>query len=143
MIRRRNGSFDRHDRGDHRCRDLLEFPPRFPDESPRIDEASPFGVELRRRQELAAATIPFRGGAIRFEAGSDRIMERSEPALSSIVAELERDTALKLLVKGFTDPREEDSVRLSVERARAVVDWLVERGISMERLELRLPNPPL
>jgi outer membrane protein OmpA-like peptidoglycan-associated protein len=44
---------------------------------------------------------------------------------------------LTLLVKGFTDPREEDSVRLSVERARAVVDWLVERGISMERLEPR------
>jgi outer membrane protein OmpA-like peptidoglycan-associated protein len=114
-----------------------EFPPGFPDESPRIDESSPFGVELRRRQELAAATIPFRGGAIRFELGTDRITERSEPALGAIVAELERDTALKLLVKGFTDPREEDSVRLSVERARAVVDWLVERGISMERLEPR------
>jgi outer membrane protein OmpA-like peptidoglycan-associated protein len=114
-----------------------EFPPRFPDELPRIEENSPFGVELRRRQELAVATIPFRGGAIRFEAGTDRIMEPSEPALSAIVAELERDTALKLLVKGFTDAREEDSVRLSVERARAVVDWLVERGISMERLEPR------
>jgi outer membrane protein OmpA-like peptidoglycan-associated protein len=114
-----------------------EFPPRFPDESPRIDENSPFGVELRRRQELAVATVPFRGGAIRFEAGTDRITERSEPALGAIVAEMERDTALKLLVKGFTDAREEDSVRLSVERARAVVDWLVERGISMERLEPR------
>jgi outer membrane protein OmpA-like peptidoglycan-associated protein len=114
-----------------------EFPPRFPDDSSRIDENSSFGVELRRRQQLAAATIPFRGGAIRFEAGTDRIMERSEPALSAIVAELERDTALKLLVKGFTDAREEGGVRLSVERARAVVDWLVDRGISMERLEPR------
>jgi OOP family OmpA-OmpF porin len=52
------------------------------------------------------------------------------------VAELERDTALKLLVKGFTDAREQ-SVRLSLERARAVGDWLVERGISQERLEPR------
>jgi outer membrane protein OmpA-like peptidoglycan-associated protein len=113
-----------------------EFPPRFPDESPRIDESSPFGVELRRRQELGVATIPFRGGTIRFEAGTDRIMERSAPALSAIVAELERDTALMLLVKGFTDARE-DSVRLSLERARAVVDSLVERGISRDRLEPR------
>jgi outer membrane protein OmpA-like peptidoglycan-associated protein len=114
-----------------------EFPPRFPDEAPRIDEQSGYGVELRRRQELAIATIPFRGGAIRFEKGTGRILERSEPGMSAIMAELARDTTLKLLVKGFTDAREDDGLSLSLERAQAVVEWLVARGVSMERLEQR------
>ncbi len=111
-----------------------EHPPRFPDEGPRFDENSRFGLELRRRQELGSRTIAFRGAGIRFHVGTARFTTGSEPALREVLAELQRDTALDLLVKAFTDEREIDGLRLSFERAQAVVDWLVERGIAIERL---------
>jgi outer membrane protein OmpA-like peptidoglycan-associated protein len=114
-----------------------EYPARLPDEGPAFDDNSPFGLELRRREELGHRTIAFRGAAIRFEAGTARIMTRSEPALSAVLAELHRDSELKLLVKAFTDERERDGPALSLERARAVVNWLVERGVATERLEPR------
>jgi outer membrane protein OmpA-like peptidoglycan-associated protein len=114
-----------------------EYPPRFPDDGPGFDENSTFGLELRRRQELGHRTIAFRGGAIRFDAGTVRINTRAEPALIAVLAELQRDTALKLLVKAFADERESDGLRLSLERAHAVVAWLVQRGVATERLEPR------
>lgn len=41
------------------------------------------------------------------------------------------------LVKAFADAREANGAELSLARARLVVDWLVTRGISGERLEPR------
>ena len=114
-----------------------EFPPRHPDEGPRYDPQSDMGVELQRRQQLAEATTAFRGGRIRFEAEAAVLTPESEGALTSVLTELERDTELKLLVKAFADARESDGTRLSLERARVVVDWLVARGIARARLEPR------
>jgi outer membrane protein OmpA-like peptidoglycan-associated protein len=114
-----------------------EFPASHPDEGPRVDGGSSIGVELQRRQQLAEATTAFRGGKIRFAAGSAAPTPESEPALQAVLAELQRDTALRLLVKAFTDAREADAPVLSLARARVVVDWLVTRGISRERLEPR------
>ena len=114
-----------------------EFPASRPEEGPRIDAHSPMGVELRRRQQLAEATTAFRGGKIRFEAGIAALTPESEPALRSVLAELERDSELKLLVKAFADAREPNGAPLSFERAQVVVDWLVTRGARRERLEPR------
>ncbi len=114
-----------------------DAPPDVPDEAPRVDPTSAYGVELRRRQQLARSTVPFRGGAIRFEPQRARITASSESALAAVLEELRRDTALRLLVKGFADAREADGVHLSTERARAVVSWLVRRGVAPSRLEPR------
>jgi len=114
-----------------------EFPPRVADDVPRIDHDAAFGAELLRRQQLALTTVAFRGGGIRFEAQRASITSESEPALRAVLAELQRDTTLTLLVKGFADAQETDGVYLSLERARTVVAWLVERGISVERVEPR------
>ena len=114
-----------------------EFPASRPDEAPRIDVDSATGVELQRRQRLARATGAFRGGAIRFQADAAALTPESEPALTTVLAELQRDAELKLLVKAFTDAREANGAQLSFERARLVVDWLVTRGIQRERLEPR------
>ena len=111
-----------------------EFPSSQLDEGPRVDARSPTGVELRRRQQLAEATTAFRGGKIRFAAGTAELTPESEPALRTVLAELQRDTGLKLLVKAFADAREANGAELSLARARFVVDWLVRRGISRERL---------
>ncbi len=114
-----------------------ESAPGRPDESPRIDAQSPVGVELQRRQRLSEATTAFRGGKIRFAAQTAALMPESEPALRTVLAELQRDAELKLLVKAFADAREANGDQLSWERARLVVDWLVTRGIPRERLEPR------
>ena len=114
-----------------------EHPATRPDEGPRVDARSPMGLELERRHRLSDATTAFRGGKIRFAQGTAALTPESEPALNAVIAELQRDAGLKLLVKAFADAREANGPRVSLERARAVVEWLVARGISRERLEPR------
>ncbi len=114
-----------------------EFPQSRPDEGPRIDALSPMGIELRRRQQLSEATKAFRGGKIRFAAETAALTPESEPALRSVLEELQRDPELNLLVKAFADAREANGAQLSLDRARLVADWLVTRGIRRERLEPR------
>ena len=108
---------------------------RAADETPHIDDASPIAAELRRRQALAATTVPFRGARIRFESSTAALTPESDAALRIVLAELQRDPGLTLVVKAFTDAREPDGDRLSLERARAVVAWLTSRGIAPLRLQ--------
>ncbi len=51
---------------------------------------------------------------------------------------LRKDTAARIRIRGYTDERgsEEYNYRLSEKRARAVYDYLVEKGIEPERLEI-------
>jgi len=114
-----------------------EYPPRGPDETPRIEPGSNAAHELLRRRHLAEATVHFRGGKIRFAAGSARLTPDSEAALQNVLAELRRDTGLTLLVKAFADAREANGLDLSRERALVVVDWLVTRGVARDRLKPR------
>jgi outer membrane protein OmpA-like peptidoglycan-associated protein len=110
---------------------------RAADEAPRMDDASPIAAELRRRRKLAETTVPFRGGRIRFESGTAALTAESPASLRIVLAELQRDPGLMLMVKAFTDAREPDGDRLSLERARAVVAWLTSRGIAPGRLDAR------
>jgi outer membrane protein OmpA-like peptidoglycan-associated protein len=114
-----------------------EHPARGPDETPRVEPDSSAGQELRRRQQLAEATVPFRGGKIRFAAESATLTPESDAALQSVLAELRRDSGLALLVKAFADAREANGLRLSRQRALVVVEWLVTRGVARDRLEPR------
>lgn len=100
----------------------------------RIDPSSPFAVELRRRQRLQNATLPFRGGKIRFDRGSISITGESTAALESVFAEMQRDRKLQLLVKAYSDSMEAQPEELSKRRAEFIVDWLVRRGIEHRRL---------
>jgi len=104
------------------------------DEAPRLDVASPIGVELQRRRQLSESTLAFRGGRIRFEADATSLSSESEAPLRTVLAELQRDPGLSLLVKAFTDAREQNGAQLSLERAKLVVNWLTARGIAPERL---------
>src|SRR5204862_2993627 len=98
------------------------------DEPPHIEDASPNAAELRGRQALAATTVPFRGGRIRFESGTAALTDPSEAALRIVLAELQRDPGLTLVAKAFTDAREPDGERLPPERARAGVPGVGSRG---------------
>lgn len=104
------------------------------DEAPRLDVASPIGVELERRRQLSGSTLAFRGGKIRFEAGTASLSSESEAPLRAVLTELRRDSGLTLMVKAFADAREQNGAQLSLERAKLVVSWLTARGIAPERL---------
>ncbi len=85
-----------------------------------------FGSDsIWRRQKLQDETLPFRGGKIRFNHGSASFTPESEPALQSILLELQRDDSLVLLVKAYADSTEANAKQLSESRARFVVKSLV------------------
>jgi outer membrane protein OmpA-like peptidoglycan-associated protein len=113
---------------------LLSHSPLIYAPPPPVDPASPYGAELERRRRLAAATVPFRGGRIRFELNRTALMPGAQAALQEVAGELERDPALELLVKAFADAREAAPDTLSTRRASAVVGWLSRRGIDARRL---------
>lgn len=100
--------------------------------APAIDWTSGNGVELRRRQALAA--LPFRTGRVRFKSGAVTLTRDSETALAVIAAELRRDSTLRVTVKAFADGTEPDGDRLSRERAAVLVTRLVADGIARDRL---------
>jgi outer membrane protein OmpA-like peptidoglycan-associated protein len=102
---------------------------------PAIDERSPYGAELQRRRRLAVATGAFRGGEIRFAANQAAVLPAARAPLDAVLAELNRDAGLTLLVKAFADAREPAPEALSARRADAVVDWLQQRGVERGRLK--------
>ncbi len=100
----------------------------------RLDPDSGYARELQRRQALAQATLPFRGGKIRFDEGSERPTAASEAPLREVVAELNRDLRLAVLVKAYADETETDAPRLSSRRAEYLREYLTQRGIDPKRL---------
>lgn len=60
----------------------------------------------------------------------------SEKTLNEILAVLQAQSALKLLIAGHTDSTNTDAynLKLSQQRAEAVVAWLVKRGVVASRL---------
>jgi outer membrane protein OmpA-like peptidoglycan-associated protein len=113
---------------------LLSHAPLVYAPPPPIESGSPYGKELMRRQDLARATVPFRGASIRFEAGAMAFSPDAEKPLGEVLTELRRNGALHLLVKAFADGHESDPDGLSGRRANVLVEWLAERGVARERL---------
>lgn len=76
---------------------------------------------------------------IRFDIGSAQLRPESEATLREGLAALKSQPGLRLTVEGHTDATgpEASNQDLSQRRARAVVAWLVERGIDPERLQAR------
>jgi len=76
---------------------------------------------------------------ILFDTGSDRIKPESLPALKKILGLLQNDQSLKFSIEGHTDNQGGSSLNLplSERRSAAVKTWLVEKGISAERLQTK------
>ena len=72
-----------------------------------------------------------------FESGSARITGSSQTELGRLLAALEDAPGLRVRIEGHTDSQggADTNRRLSQQRADAVVDWLVGRGVSPSRLE--------
>ncbi len=74
--------------------------------------------------------------AILFQSGSAKIAAESLPAIDELAADLAICPEASVEVEGHTDSDGDDqaNLALSVSRAEAVVDALIERGVSADRL---------
>lgn len=92
------------------------------------------------RDDALAAKLAATGKAevygIYFDVDSAVIKPESEAALKEILALLQAQPALKLTVAGHTDAANTDAynLKLSQQRAEAVVAWLVRHGVDAGRL---------
>lgn len=73
---------------------------------------------------------------IYFETDSFRILPQSEPELMQLVSLLETNPGMEVEIQGHTDNTgsKVNNMELSNRRAKSVVDFLIEHGISHERL---------
>jgi len=95
--------------------------------------------------EVPDAVKKFSGAikGIRFQSGKAKIRPSSFRVLNKAVAVFSEFAELRVEVQGHTDSRgsEERNTKLSQERAQAVVDYLVSKGIDTERLEAKGYGP--
>jgi OmpA-OmpF porin, OOP family len=73
---------------------------------------------------------------IEFESGKAVIRQEAIPLLDKIIEAMKKNPFLKLKIVGHTDDvgTDDANLKLSIERANAVLEKLVELGIGRERL---------
>lgn len=78
-------------------------------------------------------------GNIFFESGSSKIKEESHESLKTLAGLLNKHPEIKTTVEGHTDKtgNEDNNVKLSKDRAQAVVDFLVKHGESIDNIEAK------
>jgi lipid-binding SYLF domain-containing protein len=113
--------------------------------------ARPLIAELNRYRNAGEHGEPANVGAslgqngrvtlsnVHFKTGSAELTPDSEPALHEALATLKEHPDWKIRVEGFTDNQgsKEANLKLSSQRAEAVVNWLVEHGIDRSRLSAK------
>jgi outer membrane protein OmpA-like peptidoglycan-associated protein len=92
----------------------------------------PVSRDITQKIERAATKIFFK-------TGSHELLPKSFPALNEVVAILQENKTFKLSVNGHTDDAgsEQSNQILSENRARAVADYLISKGIEGSRLTVR------
>jgi len=85
--------------------------------------------EVKDKIDLAAKNIFFK-------TGSYELLPKSYASLNDVVKVLKENPELKLSIEGHTDSEgsENDNKLLSENRAKAVLDYLVQKGVSKKRL---------
>jgi len=88
---------------------------------------------LARRLEATGRAVVY---GIYFDPDSASLKPESESTLEEILAVLQAQPALRLQVAGYTDSTNTDAynLKLSQQRAEAVVKWLVDHGVAAARL---------
>jgi len=77
--------------------------------------------------------------SVHFEKNQSVIRPQDIPELMSLLSILNSNTNLSAIIVGHTDKSgpQEFNQKLSLQRAEAVKSWLVEKGVSSERLETK------
>lgn len=106
-----------------------------------IDEANRLAEELNQLEGELEAERDERGlvltlGDVLFDTGKAELKEGAEPSLDRLAEFLSENPQRRLLIEGHTDSRGSDELNreLSDNRADAVAEALVERGVASDRL---------
>jgi outer membrane protein OmpA-like peptidoglycan-associated protein len=96
------------------------------------------GPDVEARSLCTRHFEAFRNGPIRFFESGTEMRPSARPELERVVALAAACRDARVSITGHTDASgsEEWNRTLSLERARAVGDWLVERGVEEERIVL-------
>ncbi len=111
-------------------RDQCPNDPIRPGQNPRTSDGCPRLAEIANDKILITDRIYF-------EEGQAVVLAASRPVLDAVARVLaEHPEVRDLLVEGHTDDvgNDDANYRLSEERARAVMNWLVEAGVDRNRL---------
>lgn len=114
---------------------------RFNPELEQVAKRSQDSVVEKRKSDIAVSACKDRleviskTGAIYFRTASARLDAKSEPLLNNLTDVLKRCAGLVVQVAGHTDSdgTAKSNQKLSEARAKSVVAFLVEKGISAER----------
>lgn len=74
-----------------------------------------------------------------FESGSAQLLNSSQNELEKLYQLLQSQSKLSIQINGHTDNvgSEADNLRLSEDRAKAVYQWLIDKGVASERLRFK------
>ncbi len=116
---------------DDKCPDEAESANGFEDEDGCFDSVAPPVEEVQKQLD----ELP--NESIQFELNSYNLAESSFGVLNSLVAILEQWPAVKVNIEGHTDNSGADFTNkvVSEKRAQAIVDYLVEKAITADRLQ--------
>lgn len=86
---------------------------------------------------LALQPLPPERFVLEFEPGSSQLTPASQERLDTVIAQARARTGGEIIVTGHTDRQGslEDNDRLSLERARAIRNLLIERGFKAELVD--------
>lgn len=75
---------------------------------------------------------------LEFELGSAEIRKGTESNLDALLAHMQQNPKTQIQVDGYTDSigTREDNLKLSADRAQAVADYLIQRGIDANRIRV-------
>lgn len=93
--------------------------------------------ESKEETELVVPLKPVILNNIFFESGKSTLLEKSTLELNRLVNLLNENPSLKIKINGHTDDvgSEADNLKLSEKRAKAVVNFLVDAGININKLK--------
>ena len=107
-----------------------------------------FKIEASDKEEATVINIPLKplqAGAsvilknIFFDSNEATLKDESITELDNLIALLKENKSLKILIKGYTDNvgQPQNNLTLSNKRAKAVVDYLIEKNIEKVRLSFK------
>lgn len=109
------------------------------DSSKIVKVVTPAITENKKDSLLLAKKELKQGDVIRlksifFETGKSDLIDDSYPELDKLVDVLEKHPGMEIMIGGNTDSQgnEEANIKLSEARAKAVFDYLIEKGIGNE-----------
>lgn len=93
-------------------------------------------IVLNSIEELKKSALAVRLNNIFFDYNADELKSESFPELDRLIEVIKQTPGMRVEIDGYTDDQGSDSYNqeLSVRRARAVVDYMVEHGIERTKL---------